>query len=91
MISIHSINSTVTDDQGDGIDDNCDGITDDGFDFDGDGFSISDGDCDDSDEDISPSAIEIWYDGIDQDWGNDSDYDPRRRWTRGLRVWRYRL
>ena len=32
-------------------------------------------DCNDSDATINPNAAEIWYDGIDQDCGNDNDFD----------------
>ena len=33
-------------------------------------------DCDDSDSGLSPSTLEVWYDGIDQNCdGNDSDQD----------------
>jgi len=37
--------------------------------------SVPLGDCDDSDEASYPGADEIWYDGTDQDCGEDSDYD----------------
>ena len=53
-----------------GVDDDCDGTADeetDRYDDDGDGFAESDGDCDDDDAAISPDAVEIPYDGIDQD------------------------
>ncbi|MFT6726667.1 MAG: hypothetical protein ACJAV7_001116 [Flavobacteriales bacterium] len=36
-------------------------------DEDEDGFTTEEGDCDDSDADINPDAVEIPYDGIDQD------------------------
>jgi hypothetical protein len=32
-------------------------------------------DCDDSDPTVNPSAIETWYDGVDQDCAGDSDWD----------------
>ncbi|MDA3897660.1 MAG: putative metal-binding motif-containing protein [Desulfobacteraceae bacterium] len=36
-------------------------------DVDGDGYSVAQGDCDDTDPDINPGAVEIPNDGIDQD------------------------
>jgi len=36
-------------------------------DIDGDGFSVDDGDCDDSNAEVHPSAVEVPGDGIDQD------------------------
>ena len=33
------------------------------------------GDCDDGDGGVNPGAGEIWYDGVDQDCVEDSDYD----------------
>ncbi|RME20714.1 MAG: hypothetical protein D6798_19865, partial [Deltaproteobacteria bacterium] len=54
-------------------------------DMDGDGVSIAEGDCWDrvegpggtglSGADIHPGATETWYDGFDQDCGEDDDYD----------------
>ena len=56
-------------------------------DIDGDGYTAGEGDCWDSLEpllfegsklsgaDIHPGAVEIWYDGIDQDCGGDDDFD----------------
>ena len=39
------------------------------------GFAGEDGDCDDTTSDVSPDAVEVWYDGVDADCGGDSDYD----------------
>ncbi|MEC7985584.1 MAG: lamin tail domain-containing protein [Myxococcota bacterium] len=46
-------------------------------DNDGDGFD-STIDCNDNDEEINPTADEIWYDGVDQNCNGDSDYDQDR-------------
>ena len=46
-----------------------------GLDVDGDGESTCDGDCDDSDSDINSNAVEVYYDGVDQDCDGMSDYD----------------
>ena len=74
---------------GDGLDQNCDGV--DGVDSDGDGYGDPDSeleacdmpsgmtddhsDCNDGDEDVNPGAEEIWYDGVDSDCDEASDYD----------------
>ena len=44
-------------------------------DIDGDGFLVAEGDCDDTDETVHPDAEEIYYDGIDQNCDEMSDYD----------------
>ncbi|KKR97512.1 MAG: Na-Ca exchanger/integrin-beta4 [Candidatus Uhrbacteria bacterium GW2011_GWF2_41_16] len=51
-------------------------------DLDGDGFSVSEGDCDDTNAAINPNAIEIAYDGIDQDC-EDGDL---RLWSKAVRI-----
>ena len=44
-------------------------------DVDEDGYSAA-VDCDDSDDWVNPGAVEVWYDGVDQDCdGNDADAD----------------
>ncbi len=66
----------------DGVDSNCDPS--DEYDADGDGYSISGaaiegalggGDCDDGEGAIHPGASETWYDGVDADCDDASDYD----------------
>ncbi|MED5370657.1 MAG: putative metal-binding motif-containing protein [Myxococcota bacterium] len=44
-------------------------------DDDGDGFTLNDGDCDDNDADSYPGAEEVWYDGVNQDCGDEEDFD----------------
>jgi len=40
------------------------------------GFGASNNrDCDDSDADVNPDATEVWYDGVDADCDDESDYD----------------
>ena len=45
------------------------------LDDDGDGFSIADGDCDDGNANSYPGAVEIWYDGVNQDCADEQDFD----------------
>ena len=45
------------------------------LDGDGDGTSFLQGDCNDQDADWGPHAVEIWYDGLDQNCDGASDYD----------------
>ncbi|MCK6524904.1 hypothetical protein L6R49_26165, partial [Myxococcota bacterium] len=44
-------------------------------DADGDGFTETEGDCDDHDDEVSPEAVEVYYDGVDADCSGDSDRD----------------
>jgi len=39
------------------------------------GFAGRDGDCDDEDSSVYPGAPETWYDGVDSDCADDSDFD----------------
>ena len=67
---VSNVNQADLDGDGDG--DACD------LDQDGDGFDadIEGGlDCDDRNKDVSPSATEIWYDGVDQNCDSQNDYD----------------
>jgi len=62
----------------DGIDNDCNSNTGtDEADADGDGYRGCEGDCNDSDAAISPAAVEVWYNGVDDacDGGNDYDQD----------------
>ncbi len=62
----------------DGKDNDCDGITDEGapyVDDDGDGYAETDGDCNDGDTSINPGEVETYYDGVDVDCDELSDYD----------------
>ena len=46
------------------------------IDTDNDGYNIAPGDCLEGDGSVFPGAVEVWYDGIDQDCdGNDADQD----------------
>ena len=49
------------------MDDDGDGMIDEGFDEDGDNWSTCEGDCDDTDANVHPWAIDVCDDGIDQD------------------------
>ena len=64
----------------DGFDQDCDNVIDDHtvcFDDDGDGYTELQGDCDDDNAAIYPAsvAIEIYYDGVDQNCDGADDYD----------------
>jgi len=77
-----TVNADATEIWYDGVDQDCDGWSD--YDSDGDGFDSAndadlDGnygdDCDDEDFDINIDAEEMWYDGVDQNCDEWSDYD----------------
>ncbi len=60
-------------------------------DVDGDGVLVADGDCNDLNADSFPGAVEVWYDGEDQDCdGNDGDQDGdgwlERAWAAGRTI-----
>ncbi len=44
-------------------------------DVDYDGYAVAQGDCDDADSAVNPGAVEIWYDGTDQNCDGWNDYD----------------
>ena|GEM_PF-1343338 len=65
----------------DGKDNDCDGDVDEETDLvddDGDGYAEVDGDCDDTDAAVNPGAEETWYDGVDADCDEASDFDADR-------------
>ncbi len=85
-----SVNPSRTDTWYDGVDTNCSGNDDYDRDSDGyvpDAYSglattyvsgsggLPDNDCDDTDAAVNPAATETWYDGVDQDCDDWSDYD----------------
>lgn len=48
------------------------------------GYADDHGDCDDSDPTVSPGAVEVWYDGLDQDCAGDDDHDADGDGARAL-------
>jgi hypothetical protein len=60
------------DDDGDGYGENADDIN---ASCPGSSYALEGGDCDDEDATINPGADEIWYDGVDQNCDEKSDYD----------------
>jgi hypothetical protein len=79
--SVGDVNPDAEEVYYDGVDDDCDETNDD--DSDGDGYAatgfpgglLGSGDCDDTDSAIGPDSEEIWYDGVDQDCDEGSDFD----------------
>ena len=77
------INPGATEQYYDGVDQNCDGEND--FDQDGDGFEacyedtpddeLDICDCVDVNDEIYPGAPDEWYDGVNSDCGDESDFD----------------
>ncbi|MFZ5480020.1 MAG: MopE-related protein [Myxococcota bacterium] len=47
-------------------------------DWDLDGIESTAGDCDDLDASVYPGAVEVWYDGVDQDCDGANDFDADR-------------
>lgn len=50
-----------------GLDENCNGAADEPIDFDFDGWTTCDGDCDDTNKNVNPGALEIVYKLVDDD------------------------
>lgn len=47
-------------------------------DQDGDGYSTLQGDCNDANPEIHPTALDPWYDGVDQNCDSQNDFDQDR-------------
>ena len=67
--------SDIIDDTGGETGDETGGIDPTQADMDSDDFTIAEGDCNDDDDSIFPGATEIYYDGVDQNCDDKSDYD----------------